>query len=61
MDIFVTATGCCHVITAEHVKKMKNNAIVWNIGHFDHEIDVAGILAIPGAKMTEIKPGLDKI
>lgn len=36
MDIFVTATGWETVITAEHAKKMKNNAILWNIGHFDH-------------------------
>ena len=41
-DIFVTATGNIDVITLEHMKRMKNNAIVCNIGHFDNEIDVAG-------------------
>ena len=43
MDIFVTATGCEKVITAEHISKMKSNAILWNIGHFDSEIDIAGV------------------
>jgi S-adenosylhomocysteine hydrolase len=42
-DIFVTATGNLHVITHEHMKRMKNNAIVCNIGHFDNEIDCASL------------------
>lgn len=52
-DIFVTATGCCKVITREHMEKMKENSIVCNIGHFDHEIDVAGIRNL---EWDEIKP-----
>ncbi|MFP5336145.1 MAG: adenosylhomocysteinase [Actinomycetes bacterium] len=55
-DIFVTATGCYDVITAEHMKAMKNKAIVGNIGHFDNEIDMAGLARIPGITKTEIKP-----
>ena len=46
-DIFVTATGNFHVITHDHMKKMKNQAIVCNIGHFDNEIDIAGARAVP--------------
>jgi S-adenosylhomocysteine hydrolase len=41
-DIFITATGCFGVITAEHLRQMKNKAIVGNIGYFDNEIDIAG-------------------
>ncbi len=55
-DIFVTATGCFDVITAEHMQQMKNKAIVANIGHFDNEIDMAGLAKIPGVTKTEIKP-----
>ena len=58
-DIFVTTTGCCDVITAEHMSKMKDQAIVCNIGHFDIEIDVAGLKATPGIVKTEIKPQVD--
>ena len=47
-DIFITATGCCDVITAEHMAQMKHQAIVGNIGHFDNEIDMAGLAATPG-------------
>ena len=54
-DLFVTCTGNCHIITAEHMKKMKDQAIVCNIGHFDNEIEVAKLNAIPGIKVTEIK------
>ncbi len=57
-DIFVTATGNFHVITHEHMKKMKNQAIVCNIGHFDNEIDVAGVKQYP---WEEIKPQVDHI
>ena len=55
-DIFITATGCCGVITAEHMARMKHQAIVANIGHFDNEIDMAGLARIPGIKKQEIKP-----
>lgn len=55
-DIFVTATGCFDVITAEHMSRMKDKAIVSNIGHFDNEIDMAGLARIPGITKTQIKP-----
>jgi adenosylhomocysteinase len=57
-DIFVTATGNIDVITHEHVKRMKNNAIVCNIGHFDNEIDVAGLKQY---RWENIKPQVDHI
>ncbi|HWD21729.1 MAG TPA: adenosylhomocysteinase [Burkholderiales bacterium] len=57
-DIFVTATGNYRVITHEHMKRMKNNAIVCNIGHFDNEIDVAGLKAY---KWENIKPQVDHV
>lgn len=56
-DIFVTATGCCDIITEKHFAKMKNNAIVCNIGHFDIEIDMAWLNK--NSKMREIKPQVD--
>ena len=55
-DIFVTTTGCYDVITAEHMSSMKNKAIVSNIGHFDNEIDMAGLARTEGVTKTEIKP-----
>jgi len=55
-DIFVTATGNYNVITADHMARMKDKAIVGNIGHFDNEIDMAGLAAIPGIHKTDIKP-----
>ena len=55
-DIFVTSTGCFDVITADHMAAMKNKAIVGNIGHFDNEIDMAGLAKLPGIVKTEIKP-----
>lgn len=55
-DIFITTTGCYDVITAEHMQQMKNKAIVANIGHFDNEIDMAGLAKVPGIVKTEIKP-----
>ncbi|MET8332351.1 adenosylhomocysteinase [Streptosporangium canum] len=55
-DIFVTTTGNFDIITADHMAKMKHNAIVSNIGHFDNEIDMAGLAKIPGIVKTEIKP-----
>jgi adenosylhomocysteinase len=57
-DIFVTATGNFHVITHEHMKRMKNNAIVCNIGHFDNEIDIA---SLKGCKWENIKPQVDHV
>ncbi len=57
-DIFVTATGNYHVITLEHMRKMKDQAIVCNIGHFDNEIDVAGLEEY---KWEEIKPQVDHV
>jgi len=55
-DIFITTTGNKDVITAEHMAAMKDKAIVGNVGHFDNEIDVAGLAAIPGIKRVEVKP-----
>lgn len=60
-DIFVTATGNCDVITVDHMKKMKNMAIVCNIGHFDNEIQVDALMALPGIKKINIKPQVDRI
>lgn len=57
-DVFVTATGNADIVTIEHMSKMKHNAIVCNIGHFDNEIDMAG-LARSGATRDELKPGTD--
>jgi adenosylhomocysteinase len=59
-DIFVTATGCCDVITFEHMKRMKNNAIVCNIGHFDSEIEISALTdAKNGVREENIKPQVD--
>jgi len=59
-DIFVTTTGCKDVIRGEHMEKMKDNAILANIGHFDHEIDVAWLENHAGITETNIKPQVDK-
>ncbi len=59
-DLFVTATGNFNVLSAEHMKRMKHNAIVGNIGHFDNEIDMAGVAKIPGIKTVNIKPQVDE-
>ncbi len=59
-DIFITATGCYDVISAEQMGKMKHQAIVGNIGHFDNEIDMAGLMAVPGIKRITIKPQVDE-
>jgi adenosylhomocysteinase len=59
-DIFVTATGNRNVITVEHMSKMKDGAIVGNIGHFDNEIDMMGLAKAKGIKKTQIKPQYDK-
>jgi adenosylhomocysteinase len=55
-DFFITTTGCRDVITAADMRAMKNKAIVANIGHFDNEIDMAGLARVPGVKRIEIKP-----
>ncbi|MFC1809012.1 adenosylhomocysteinase [Candidatus Omnitrophota bacterium] len=59
-DIYVTATGNKDVITIDHMAKMKNQAIVCNIGHFDNEIEVAKLEKYPGIKKVNIKPQVDK-
>ncbi len=59
-DIFVTATGCCDVITIDHMRAMKDEAIVCNIGHFDSEIDVAGLVADKAVTEINIKPQVDR-
>jgi len=59
-EIFVTATGNRDIITIDHMAKMRNNAIVCNIGHFDNEIDMAGLKNFPGIKKTNIKPQVDQ-
>ncbi|GAB4284510.1 MAG: adenosylhomocysteinase [Candidatus Rifleibacteriota bacterium] len=59
-DIYITTTGNKDVITAEHCKKMKDQAIVCNIGHFDNEIQMSKIEKTPGIKKTNIKPQVDR-
>ena len=59
-DIFITTTGNKDVITAEHMSQMKHQAIVGNIGHFDNEIDMAGLAAIDGIERINIKPQVDE-
>jgi adenosylhomocysteinase len=58
-DIFVSATGNKDVITADHMARMKHQAIVGNIGHFDNEIDMAGLARVPGINRVNIKPQVD--
>jgi len=60
IDIFTSATGNYDIITLAHMKAMKNNAIVGNIGHFDNEIDMAGLEGFPGIKVENIKPQVDR-
>jgi adenosylhomocysteinase len=59
-DIFVSATGNANVITADHMARMKHQAIVGNIGHFDNEIDMAGLAATPGVERINVKPQVDE-
>src|SRR5215216_2120834 len=59
-DIFVTATGNRDIITADHMGRMKHQAIVGNIGHFDNEIDMAGLARTPGVERINIKPQVDE-
>ena len=59
-DIFVTTTGNRDIITAQDMGRMKHQAIVGNIGHFDNEIDIAGLARVPGIERVNIKPQVDK-
>jgi adenosylhomocysteinase len=59
-DVFVTATGNLNIITTEHMKRMKDKAIVGNIGHFDNEIDMAGLKKVKGIERINIKPQYDE-
>src|SRR5690606_15106625 len=58
--IFITATGNFGIITADHMARMKDKAIVGNIGHFDNEIDMAGLAKVPGIQRVNIKPQYDE-
>ncbi|MCK9248070.1 MAG: adenosylhomocysteinase [Solirubrobacteraceae bacterium] len=55
-DIFITTTGNKDILTKDHLVRMKNKAIVGNIGHFDNEIDIAGLASVPGIEKVEVKP-----
>jgi adenosylhomocysteinase len=59
-DLFVTATGNLAILTADHMARMKHNAIVGNIGHYDNEIDMAGLAKTPGIRRVNIKPQVDE-
>ncbi|MBV8718111.1 MAG: adenosylhomocysteinase [Chloroflexi bacterium] len=59
-DIFITATGNRDIITADHMRRMKHQAIVGNIGHFDNEIDMAGLARLPGIRRENVKPQVDQ-
>jgi adenosylhomocysteinase len=59
-DVFVTATGNRDILTVDHMARMKHQAVVGNIGHFDNEIDMAGLARVPGIERVEIKPQVDQ-
>src|SRR5437763_7732044 len=59
-DVFVTCTGNRDIITAAHMGRMKHQAIVGNIGHFDNEIDIAGLARVAGVERVNIKPQVDE-
>ncbi len=59
-DVFITTTGNKDIIRADHMERMKHHAIVGNIGHFDNEIDMAGLMKLPGIERVNIKPQVDK-
>ncbi len=59
-DVVITATGNRDIVTVEHMAKMKHNAVLGNIGHFDNEIDMAGLAAYPGIERINIKPQVDQ-
>jgi adenosylhomocysteinase len=58
-DIVITATGCLNVVSADHMARLKHQAILGNIGHFDNEIDMAGLEAVPGIERKTVKPQVD--
>jgi len=60
VDIIITATGNRGIVLAKHMAQMKNNCIVGNIGHFDNEVDIAGLQKVPGIKKVNIKPQVDR-
>merc|ERR1711981_319650 len=60
VDIFISTTGNFKIIRLEHMQKMKNNAIVGNIGHFDNEVDMEGLEGLAGIKVENIKPQVDR-
>ena len=59
-DVVITATGNRDVVTVEHMNRMKHNAVLGNIGHFDNEIDMAGLAQVPGIERVTIKPQVDQ-
>src|SRR4029453_12735051 len=59
-DVFVTATGNLNIITAEHMARMKDKAVVGNIGHFDNEVDMCSLAKVPGIKRIKIKAQYDE-
>jgi adenosylhomocysteinase len=59
-DVIITATGNRDIITVDHMKRMKNQAVIGNIGHFDNEIDIAGLYKLPGVERINIKPQVDQ-
>ena len=59
-DVVITATGNRDIVTVEQMQRMKHNAVVGNIGHFDNEIDMAGLAAVPGIERITIKPQVDQ-
>ena len=59
-DIIITATGCYEVVTAEQMGRMKHQAILGNIGHFDNELDMAGLARVPGIERVTVKPQVDE-
>ena len=59
-DVVITATGNRDIVTVDQMRRMKHNAVVGNIGHFDNEIDMAGLAAVPGVERVTIKPQVDR-
>ena len=59
-DVVITATGNRDIVTVEQMRRMKHNAVLGNIGHFDNEIDMAGLAAVPGIERVTIKPQVDQ-
>jgi adenosylhomocysteinase len=59
-DVVITATGNRDIVTLDHMRRMKHNAVLGNIGHFDNEIDVAGLAAVPGIERVDVKPQVDQ-